>query len=137
MSTLSDDFGGLLEVGEVAFLLRGEKPKPLKERDHVLDDGHEVVDLVIPDPIVSLPHRPATEVTLEQRQDHLIALRDVEAERDLPRSLVVVPRTERHVEAPFTVGKTSEVITDVRWDLAYVEHQVQAFPADYPHLTDC
>src|SRR5207244_12017497 len=37
----------------------------------------------------------------------------------------------------FAVGKTCEVMTDVRRDLAYVEHWVQAFPADYPHLTDC
>src|SRR6266446_725055 len=74
MSALTNHFGELLELRKVALLLRGEKPEPLKERDHALDDGLEVVHLVVPDTIVSLPHRPALQVALEQRQDHRITL---------------------------------------------------------------
>ena len=127
MSAFPDQLGELLELRKVTLLLGREEPEPLKERDHVLYDGHEVVDLVVPHPIVSLPHCPALEVTLELRQDHRIPLRDVEAERDLPRSLVVVPRTERHVEAPFAVGKPCEVVTDVRRDLVDIEHGSEPF----------
>src|SRR5262245_50629410 len=127
VATFLDQLGELLELREVAPLLGREEPKPLKERNHVLDDGHEIVHLVVPNPIVSLPHRPALEVTLELRQDHRIAMRDVEAERDLPRSPVVVPRTERNIEAPFAVGEPCKVVTDIRRDLVDLEHGSEPF----------
>src|SRR5262245_65587397 len=48
VSTLAHQLGELLELGEVALFLRGEKPELLEERDTVLVDSSEVVHLVVP-----------------------------------------------------------------------------------------
>jgi hypothetical protein len=60
-------------------------------------------------------------VPLEQRQDDFISLGDVETEGDFPRKLIIAPRTERHVEASFSIGETGQVMADVHRDLAHIE----------------
>src|SRR5262249_1552766 len=63
----------------------------------------------------------------ELTEDHRVPLRDVEAERDLPGSTMVVPRTERHVETPFAIGEACQVVADVRWHFPNIEHRSEPF----------
>ena len=113
----------MLELREIALLLRGQKSKVIEERNHVLDDCREVVDLEIPDSISPLPHRPASEIPLELREDHLIPLRDVETQRHFPWIPVVVSRTEGHVEATFSIRETGQVVSDRNRNRAWIEHR--------------
>jgi hypothetical protein len=111
--SLLHQFGQLFEFGEVALFLCGEKTEALKKRDDVFHDGSEVVHFVVPDSIVSLPHGPTLEVTLEQGQDHFITLGNIEAEGHFPGHLVVAPWSERYVEAALSIGETGHVIADI------------------------
>jgi hypothetical protein len=45
-------------------------------------------------------------LTPEKQQDGGITLRHIEAERDFPRELVIVPWTKADVEAPLSIGET-------------------------------
>ena len=119
--TFLDDAGDLLKLSEVALLLRRQEPEPFEERDDILDDGVEVVDLIVPNAIVSLSERATSQVALEQSQDDPFPLRDIEAQRDLPRHPIVGPRSEHDVETPLAVGETGKVIADVRRNFSDVE----------------
>ena len=109
-----DHLGDLLELGVISLLLRGQKLKAVEKRNHVLDDGIEVVDFVIPHPVRSAPECSAMKPSLVQGQDDLVLLRDVETHRDFPWNGVVVPRAIGNVEASFAVGKPGEIITHAR-----------------------
>src|SRR6266540_3424247 len=85
----------------------------IEERNHILVDGGEVVDLIVPDTITPLSHRSAAEVPLELREDDLIALGDVEAEGNLPWHPVIAPRAEGNVEAALPIREASQVASDV------------------------
>ena len=59
MSLVGKQLRELLKFRKVALLLGRQKPEPLEEWDHVLNDRREVVHFVIPHTISSLPHRTA------------------------------------------------------------------------------
>ena len=99
----------------------------IEKWNYILRNGREVIDLVVPHTIVSLSHRAATQVMLEQRQDHWIALRDIETEGDFPGRLVIAPWPERHVEAPFAIRETGKIVADLRWNLMDFEHGLEPF----------
>ncbi len=67
-------------------------------------------------PFLALPYRTAFEIALEQSQDHWVPLRDVKAEGDFPREVVIIPWSEDYVKAPFAISKTGEIISDLWWD---------------------
>src|SRR6266540_7496775 len=94
----------------------------IEERNHILVDGGEVVDLIVPDTITPLSHRPAAEVPLELREDDLIALGDVETEGYFPRCPIVAPRTERDIETPLAIREASQVVPDVARHRRGIEH---------------
>jgi hypothetical protein len=51
-----------LDPGSRADRRFGRRPKevkPLEERNHILEDWHEIIYLEIPDPILPLSHRSA------------------------------------------------------------------------------
>ncbi len=64
----------LLEFGKVSFLLRRQKGKPFKERNHVLDDGVEVRHLKIPNAIGSASKSSTPQVPFEESEDYSILL---------------------------------------------------------------
>jgi hypothetical protein len=76
---------------------------------------------------LSLSHRSALQVSLVQRQDRGVTLRDVEAERDLPGKAVVAALSEAHVEAPFSVSETGQIPADSRGDALCIEHWLEPF----------
>ncbi|MGH2638723.1 MAG: hypothetical protein ACRDF4_05495, partial [Rhabdochlamydiaceae bacterium] len=61
-------------------------------------------------------------VLLAERKDHFIFLRDVETRGYFPGNLEIVSRPEGDVKAPFTIGESREVITDMRWYLIESNH---------------
>src|SRR5919108_5162566 len=79
MFPAANDLGDLLELRKIAFLLCGKKMETFKKRNYVFQDRSEVIHLVVPDSILALPHRAALQVALEERQNHWITLRDIEA----------------------------------------------------------
>jgi hypothetical protein len=123
MASPSQDFRDLLELRKVASLSRGEEMESVEEWNHVLQNRSQVVNLVVPDPVLALAHRATLEVALEQRKDHWIPLRDVEAQRDFPRALVVFAGPEGNVEAPLGIGEASQVPRDLGRDLMDVQHR--------------
>src|SRR5215210_1171885 len=119
MRTLPYEGNDLLELAEVPLLFRRQEREPFKERDHVLRDSVEVGDFVVPHTVRSAPERSASQMSLEESEDHTILLRNVEAQRDLPRHRVILSRSKRDVEATFSVCKAREVVTDLGWYLLY------------------
>ena len=116
MLTLSYESDYLLELTEVSLLLGREKRKPLEERYHVLCESHQVRGFVVPHPVRPASKGAAPQVSLEEGQYDPILLRNVEAERDLPRNGIILSRTERDVETSFSIRKARQVIPYLRWD---------------------
>src|ERR1051325_3770926 len=116
MSTFCHQPRELFEFREVTLLFTGQKAESVEERDHVLDDCGKVIDFVIPNAVLPLSQCPAVQMSLEQGQNNLVALRHVEAQRHFPRHRVVAALTKRHVETAFTVGEASQVMAGSRLD---------------------
>ena len=136
LSSFRQQGGESLELREISLLLGRKKAVVIKEWDYVVQDCSEVVDLVIPDPIVSPSHRPALEVPLELRENHFVALGYVEAQGDFPGHPVIAPRSKADIEASFTIREASQVVADVVRHSLGIEHH-RAFPADFPHRSHC
>src|SRR3989442_10316511 len=102
-----------LEFREIALLLCRKEAKMIEKRDYVFPQGREVVDLVVPDSVVPLAHRPTSEVPFELREDYLITLGDVEAQGNFPRCPIVAPRPERDVETALAVREAGQVVPNV------------------------
>src|SRR5271169_5756314 len=117
-----EQFSQFDELREVTLLLRRQEMKSAKKRNHVVQNRLEIVHLVIPDAVLALAHRPAFQVPLEQRQDHGIALRDVEAERHLPWQRVILPRPEAHIEASLPIHEAGQIAADLDRNTLYVQH---------------
>jgi hypothetical protein len=115
------------KFGKITSLLGRKKPEALEERNDLLDEIFEIVDLEVPDAIRTLSRCSALEVRLEDLQDGALALRDVETQRHFPGKHVIAPRTERNVEASFAIGKPREVITNGVWNRRYIEHRFESF----------
>src|SRR5271165_2681098 len=117
-----EQFSQFDELREITLLLRRQEMKSVKKRNHVVQNGLEIVHLVVPDAVLALAHRPAFQMPLEQRQNDGIALRDVEAERYFPWQRVVLSGPEAHLEASFPIREASQVAADFRWNTLYVQH---------------
>ena len=108
----------------------------MKERNDVGADRIEVIHLIHPHVIGFVPDLSALEMSLEQGENHLVLLRHVQAQRNFPGQLVILPLAESEMEAPFAVYKAGEVITDGVRNLFDLK-QLLAFPADCLHRADC
>ena len=64
----------LLELCKVSLLLCRKKWKPLKERNHILDDGPEVGYLEIPNAIWPAPKSSTAQMSFEESEDYSILL---------------------------------------------------------------
>src|SRR5271157_251530 len=117
-----EQFSQFDELREIAFLFRRQEMKAAKKRNHVVQNGLEIVHLVIPDAVLALAHRPAFQMPLEQRQNNGIALRDVEAERHLPWQRVILPGPEAHIEASLPVREAGQIAADLQRYTLYVQH---------------
>jgi hypothetical protein len=65
-------------------------------------------------------------MTLEERQDDPVLLRDVETKRYFPWNLVVTPLSKGNIKASLSVGEAGEIPTDLVGNVGYVWHE--AFP---------
>src|ERR1700693_1131945 len=116
MLPIGQDTRELLELREVTLFLGRKKTEQFEDWDNVADDRIEVIHLVVPDAITSLPHRAAFKKLLEEAQNHEIPLRNVEAQRNRPRHLGVAPGAKRNVEAAFSIHETGQIPADFRRD---------------------
>jgi len=141
MISLLHDSSYLLENRKILLFLRRQETKSFKKGNHIRDDGSCIVHLVIPNPVFPFPQGSAFQTPLEQRQDHLVFLRNIEAQGNLPRHRVVLAFSERNIEASLAIGESCKIIADGRGNLVYELFSpfihFGTFPADCPHLTDC
>jgi hypothetical protein len=74
-----DQAGKLFEFGKIPFLFCGQKTEPLKEGDHILPDGMEVIHFVVPYAVRALSERATFQMLFEECQDDFITLGNVKA----------------------------------------------------------
>src|SRR6185369_17810950 len=82
----------LLELRKISFLLRRKEWKPLKEWNHILYDGAEVGNLIIPNAIRPASKSSAAKISFEESEYHSILLRDIETDGDFPRNRIILAR---------------------------------------------
>ena len=74
VSSFIHQSGDPLELREIALLLRRHEAEPFEERNDAVCDVIEAIDLEVPHPVSSRPHRAATEAPLEFAKDPLFTL---------------------------------------------------------------